>query len=83
MKSITLHNLDPELAQAIEQLAESSDLSQNKTIKKLLRKALGLDDPQKKKPDFNKFCGIWSEKDLADFEKSMEVFEKVDKDLWL
>ena len=44
MKSITIHGLDEHLDRTIRSLAEREGLSMNKTIKKVLRSALGLDD---------------------------------------
>jgi len=42
MKSITVHNLDEKTAILIEQKAKETGLSLNKTIKLLLRQALGV-----------------------------------------
>ena len=47
MKSITIHNLDNELSELIQKLSKAEDISQNKLIKRLLRKALGLSTTQK------------------------------------
>jgi len=82
MKSLTIHKLDSDLVKAIEQLAFSSGLSQNKTIKKLLRKALGLDENSDKRPDFSEFCGIWTEDEAAQFDEGLKEFEKIDESLW-
>ncbi len=43
MKSITIHNLDPDLAKRLEVLSQEKGVSQNKLIKALLRKVLNLD----------------------------------------
>ncbi len=40
----TIHGLDKHLDRAIQSLADREGLSMNKTIKKVLRSALGLDD---------------------------------------
>lgn len=82
MKSITIHNIDADLGKAIEALANSTGLSQNKVVKKLLRKALGLEAPQKPRADFSAFCGVWSAGETAKFEEAMKDFEQIDKDLW-
>ncbi|MBK7408518.1 MAG: hypothetical protein IPL49_02565 [Saprospirales bacterium] len=82
MKSITIHNIDADLARSIEALAASTGLSQNKVVKKLLRKALGLETPQKPRADFSAFCGVWSKEETDEFEEAMKDFEQIDKDLW-
>lgn len=83
MKSLTIHKLDTDLSKAIEQLAFSSGLSQNKVIKRLLRKALGLNETPEAKPDFSEFCGIWTKEEALQFEEGIKEFEKVDESLWL
>lgn len=82
MKSITIHKLDTDLANAIEQLSAQSGLSQNKLVKRLLRSALGLDSPVEPPNDFERFCGIWSEEDALDFDTSMQQFDEIDEELW-
>lgn len=82
MKSLTIHKLDNELAKAIEQLAYTSGLSQNKVIKKLLRKALGFNEENQRKSDFSEFCGIWSKDEAQQFDNSLNDFETIDKNLW-
>ena len=82
MKSLTVHNMEPELARAIEALAARTGLSQNKVVKKLLRKALGLGSPQQPKTDFSAFCGLWSEEEGIAFDQAVKDFEEIDEDLW-
>jgi len=82
MKSITIHNLDTEMSIAIEKLAKSTGLSQNKMIKKLLRKSLGIGESPKPEADFSKFCGLWSEKESLEFNKAIKIFDQIDEELW-
>ncbi len=84
MKSITIHNLDDSLEAMIQERAREEGLSLNKTVKKLLRKALGLepDGNGDRKADFAPFCGVWSKADAADFEKKTEDLRKVDPRDW-
>lgn len=78
MKSVTIHKLDSELANAIETIAKTTGLSQNKVIKKLLRKALGITERNQPKRDLSEIFGTWSEEEGKAFEKSIEIFEKID-----
>lgn len=79
MKSITIHNIDADLAKAIEEMANSTGLSQNKVVEKLLRKALGLEAPNEPCAGFSAFCGVWSKEETAKFEEAMKHFEEVGK----
>ena len=83
MKSITIHNLDDRTAKLIELKARESGLSLNKTIKRLLHKALGIspegNDPRE---DFREFLGVWSEEEFDQFQKGTTDFGKVDQEDW-
>ncbi len=82
MKSLTIHNMDAELAKAIEELAKSSGLSQNKVVKKLLRQALNLSDQEKPKRDVSAFFGVWTEEEAQEFEEAIKIFGQVDEEMW-
>lgn len=84
MKSLTIHNIEQEIADAIEKMANTTGLSQNKVVKKLLRKALELEKatPEKPKRDLSAFVGIWTQEEAAAFEQSQAAFDKVDESMW-
>lgn len=82
MKSITIHKLDDELVEIIEQLAYSKGLSQNKVIKDLLRKAVGLDKKNHPKRDLTPFFGAWSTEETLDFSDNVKAFDEIDNELW-
>jgi predicted CopG family antitoxin len=83
MKSITIHGLDDALDRLIREKAENEGLSLNKTIKKLLRKALGLyENGIDHRDDFEKFSGQWSDKDLVEFNQQTKEFNVVDDGDW-
>ena len=64
MKSITIHNLNEELA---KELAK----------KELLSHALGLDKKKKKYTDYSDLCGIWTEAEEAEFHGRIKDMEAV------
>jgi len=68
----------------IEKKAHEQGLSLNKTIKLLLKEALGLDQNsnQHKKEQFEEFCGLWKEEEFADFEKQVSDFNEINPDDW-
>ncbi len=84
MKSITIHGIDDPLAELIKSRAQSEGLSINKTVKKLLEESLGV-KPRKKginRSDFEEFCGIWSDSELAEFEENTKDLRTVDHEDW-
>ena len=82
MKSLTIHNMDADLARAIEELAKSTGLSQNKVVKKLLRRALNLSEQEVPKRDVSAFFGDWTKEEAEDFDKAVKSFEDIDEVMW-
>ena len=82
MKSITIHNLDEKTTQLIQRRSKESGLSLNKTIKKLLQKALGISEPGKEREDFSEFSGVWNLSDYDEFMEHTIDFRGVDKEDW-
>ncbi len=84
MKSITIHDLDESTEGLIEEKARKEGLSLNKTVKMLLRQALGLEEPRNgdRKADFAEFSGVWSKADEREFEKKTKDLRKVDPRDW-
>ena len=84
MKSITIHDLDDSLEVLLEQTAKDHGLSLNRTVKMLLRKALGLEPngDGERRADFAEFCGGWSKADAAEFERHTKDFRKIDPRDW-
>jgi hypothetical protein len=81
MKSITIHQLDPQLDLALQQFATDKQLSLNKSIKTLLHQALGL-VASRPKADFSKFSGVWNQKELAHFEKATKSLSAINPGDW-
>lgn len=84
MKSITIHSLDALLARELQKQSRAWGRSLNQTIKQLLRHSLGITEPKKSYPknDFREFFGAWTTRDAKEFEKNVNVFEKVDPEDW-
>lgn len=77
MKSITIHGLDDSLDRIIREKAKIEGTSLNKTIKKLLRKSLGVSGKSTIKSDFSEFLGVWSKQDFEKFEKAAKILKKL------
>jgi hypothetical protein len=86
MKSMTVHKIDEQLAESIEQVARERGESLNSTIKALLTQALGLNSEgsgeQKKPRGYRRFLGFWSEADVREFNAATADFERVDEGDW-
>lgn len=84
MKSITIHNLDDQLETLLLKKAKSEGKSLNKTIKKLLAEALGLDAERDGKPnkEFQDLFGVWSANDVQEFKQRTSELGKIDPGDW-
>lgn len=86
MKSITIHNLDKELAMAIRKKAQADGMSLNQTIKNILSQSiLARKNQKKQKGAYDKFFGVWSKEEAEEFDKAINAagFEKIDKEDWV
>lgn len=84
MKSISIHGVDDQLNKRIIEQARRKGLSLNKTIKSLLEEALGLNSAKAKdrRDDFLEFLGVWTEKDVREFELAAKDFQQIDPEDW-
>jgi hypothetical protein len=81
MRSITIHNLDPEVGRLIQNQAAEEGLSLNQLVKRLLRKALGLSGLTAAQPHgFDEFSGLWTQEEAAEFNAATE--RQVDPEGW-
>ncbi len=84
MKSITIHGLEDRLSERIREKARQQGLSLNKTIKKLLAEALGVEEqaPRDRREQFLDLFGIWTKEEAEEFNKSLEETRKLDPEDW-
>lgn len=84
MKSITIHQIDDDINKKLNELARKKKMSLNKTVKYLLRKALGLETNAKdaRRKDLSEFAGVWDKNDLDSFKKATADFDKTAKEDW-
>lgn len=85
IKSIKIYGLDDTLWVMIKAKSKSERLNINKTIINILETAFGIKPKISKEcgREFKEFLGIWSEIDLAEFNKAIKGFEIIDKEEWL
>ena len=83
MKSLSIHKIEDRLMRQIKKRASETGLSMNKTIKMLLREALGLSAAvQSEENTFDEFCGVWSEEEFTAFEQNMAEMNQIDPEDW-
>ena len=68
MRSITIHGMDDELDRQIREKAAAEGKSLNKTIKGLLKQALG--GRRSRREEFVDLFGCWSAEELTEFERA-------------
>ena len=84
MKSFTIHKVDAETAATLEERARREDSSVNQLLKRLLRGALGLEEPAKvnHRAEFEDLFATWSPQEARAFDKAMCEFEQIHEADW-
>ena len=82
MKAITIRNVDARLASALARETKRRGTSLNRTVLDVLRRGLGIDEMARRTNGLEKLAGTWTSEELAKFEASVAVFEKIDPELW-
>lgn len=88
MKAITLRNVPPPVARAIEEKAKRERLSLNRAVVGLLEEATG--QPKSKaratkktlQYDLDKFSGSWTKEEADEFDASLKEQRKVNPKDW-
>lgn len=84
MGAMTIRGLDEMTTKALKGKAKQEDSSINAALLRILKKGLGI---EKKKHtvvyhDLDHLAGTWDKKDIAEFRKNVEDFEKIDEKMW-
>jgi len=86
MTTLTIHNLDPETERQLRGRARRDRTSLNQTLKNVLAEAMGTAQRPGKRPDnradFEEFCGLWDDADLAEFRRTTADMRSVDPGDW-
>lgn len=80
MKTITIRNLPPTVADALEREKRRRGESLNQTVIELLSQGLGVGTTRSN--GLAAGAGTWSEDDFRRFEEAVAPFEEVDPELW-
>ena len=82
MKALTVRNVDPALAKALERERSRRGSSLNQTVLDVLRQSLGLGVGGRRSNGLRELAGTWSAKDKAEFDAATRMFETIDAELW-
>ncbi len=85
MKAITLRNLPPEVAKAIQKRAKEQRTSVNKAVIGLLEESVGARPTATKQVryhDLDHLAGTWSKEEAEAFEKLIAEQRTIDPELW-
>jgi len=80
IKALTIRNLPPGLADALESEKRRRGKSLNQTVIDLLGQGLGSQGARSN--GLARLAGGWSEDEFRDFERATAQFEAVDEELW-
>lgn len=80
MKTLTIRNLPPEVADALEQERRRRGTSLNQTVIGLLGQGLGVGGPRSN--GLAALAGRWDEEEFRRFEHAVAPFEEIDPELW-
>jgi len=82
MENLTIHNLPPELAQALERESMRLQAPLDQTVIELLRRALQAGSSDEQRNGLASLAGTWTHEEHARFEAAVAVTEQLDEDLW-
>jgi plasmid stability protein len=80
IKALTIRNLPPSLAEALEREKRRRGKSLNQTVIDLLEQGLGTRGERSN--GLGCLAGGWSEDEFRDIERATAQFETVDEELW-
>ena len=82
MQNLTIHNVPPELAQALERESVRLQAPLDQTVIEILRRALQVGSSEEKRNGLAGLAGTWTEEEHERFEAAIAMTEQLDEDLW-
>jgi hypothetical protein len=80
MRTLTVRNVPPEVAEALEREKRRRGESLNQTVIELLIQGLGVGTARSN--GLARLAGRWSEEEFEEFERAVASFEEIDEELW-
>ncbi|MBR4615135.1 MAG: hypothetical protein IKO55_05965 [Kiritimatiellae bacterium] len=82
MKTMTVRNIPDSVADGLSRRASGAHTSVNAIVLTLLSEAVSGSNPFSRKRDLSEFCGVWSDKDLEEFNAATESTRQIDPKEW-
>lgn len=82
MKTLTIRNVPPKLAEALDRERRRHDASLNSTVLDLLSRSLGVRGAEPRRNGLASLAGTWSAEEQRQFDAAVAPFDAVDDDMW-
>ncbi len=82
MKTMTIRNVSPDLAEALQEEKSRRGLSLNRTVLALMQEALGVSEEAERSNGLRRLAGTWTEDEFCEFEEAVRPFREIDEELW-
>ena len=82
VRHLTIRNVPPKLADALDQEKRRRGTSLNRTVLDLLAQSLGQSPTGRRSNGLGKLAGTWSEEEFQQFEAAVAETERIDEELW-
>ena len=82
MNQLTLRRIPDDVENELRHQASKTGSSLNQTAIDALKRGLGLQPPDRRKRDLSALAGKWSVEEADRFDRSLEIFEQIDEELW-
>jgi hypothetical protein len=82
MCTLTIDEIDDVLEHEINAKAQALGLSRAETVKKILTDTLLISKIDERRKMFAPFLGIWTDKDISEFEAVTRDLEAIDRGDW-
>ena len=81
MNTMTIRNVSPEVAAALNEEKRRRGLSLNRTVLALIEESLGTSGNTRSN-GLHRLAGTWNEEEFRQFEDAVAPFSEVDTELW-
>ena len=81
MNTMTIRNVSPEVAAALDEEKRRRGLSLNRTVLALIEESLGTNGNTRSN-GLHRLAGTWNEEEFRQFEDAVAPFSEVDTELW-
>jgi hypothetical protein len=82
MRYVTIRNLPPDLARALEREKRRRGLSLNQVVINLLSQGLGLEPGARRSNGLGQLAGTWSAEQQRAFDDAIAATEQIDEEQW-